>query len=557
MNQTWKLGQYRGKPMLFPVQDELADQCYQLAVQVPGVNAQEEDGTVRGPINGLVACYVAAGQPVPPELRRMVHTRKLDTMSGGYGASPIHGLPEFQVEGWRTMALKYGAGIMNNDDMGLGKTVQTIASMQAVDPNVAKLVLCPAFLRPQWASEIQRWTQALGNREPSIQVIWPRADRRSKKPVNLKAEWIVAFYLDAERALEFVDDRRYVLIVDELHNLRNVGKMRYEALEMASLSAYGRIGLTASELYNDPTGLWPMYNIVSPGQWGKRWQFMTRYLGAVFNEWGGLAMPEVEGTAGRFTLQNVDELNARRALHSIRRIKQDVWSQLPFDAKIQVIWLEPTGNTRDELAAAMLGGIEDQHGHLERVSMGKVPDIVEQVRSDVQAGLPGLTFTYLKKQAEHIAKDVTGALLVTGDNTTSSKRIEKINDYVARCKVSGVAPQVVATMDSLSEGVNCQWAKVVNFGAVDPTPDKTMQCMARSVRMGQEGTIPVRIFARRYSLDERLVDLNRQKLAAQEKLAGRREQGKADLDAAFTPPGLKDALATMYERYLKLEKSEA
>lgn len=550
--KIWRLEHYKGQQVLVPRKNKskIIKRAFAIASAIPGAKVNMEDGEVMGGPGALAACLEAAGQELPEGLSwgvEIVKQRKREKALGW------DCLAKFQREGARFMSQRIDHGVLNNDDMGLGKTVQSIATFCSLDQDVKKIILCPAFLRPQWKEEIERWAPKLGGGGAEVQIIWPKSDRRSTKGLNPNAEWVIAYYSDAERAMEFVGYDPYFLLVDEVHNLRGLGSKRYEEVEAISVLAQGRIGLTASETYNAIASMWQIYNIVSPGHWGPRGTFLRRHAGAYLNEFNGLELPK--GEDGEHRIYHVDELNKRRGLHGFRRIKEDVWDQLPFDTKFQVVWLDPPFGAGDSIKGAMMGGIQDRYAHLERVSMFKVPSVVELVRGDTDAGLPSLTFTYLKKQALALANDLKGALLVTGDSTSAAQRLSKINAYVARCKQEKRAPHVVATMDALSEGVNAQWAKVVNFAALDHKPDKLRQCLARAARMGQEGTVTVRIIACRSTIDEHIAHCARETLRAQFRLDGRKEKGKGDLEDALSPPGLKDALATIYERYMAMEKS--
>lgn len=548
---TW----HKGERVLDPVKhtSKIITQAYEAAARIPGARVTLEEGQVTGGHGALAAVLDAAGEPLPADLAWAVHLDGGKFRREQERARNLHTLPKFQRYGGRFTYQRVEHGVMNNDDMGLGKTVQTIAGLCMADMEARKVILCPAFLRPQWESEIKKWAPVFGDHEPVTQIIWPRSSSKKKLRINPDAQWIIAYYMDAERAVDVFGYEEYFLVVDEVHNLRGLQAKRYEEVSAVSLLAQGRVALTASELYNDVRGLWPVYNIVSPGHWGARGAFLRRYGGATFNEYGGLDLPR--GEDGEYTINNLEELNNRRGLHGFRRTKEDVWDQLPFDTKFQVTWLESPPGGASVLAAAH-GGMTERQQHLDQVSAFKVPMVAEQLHSDANGGIASLTFTYSRKQAAAIAAEVRGSLLLTGDTSTASNRLAKLNTYVAKCKAEHRAAVVVATMDALSEGANAQWAKVVNFAALDATPDKIRQCLARSARMGQEGTVIVRVFACKNTIDEHLAKLARNKLHAQYKLDGRKEEGKADLDDALSPPRMKEALEDMWERYQKAEQAD-
>lgn len=540
--KLWEWTWIKGHPALVTVSEREASirRAFEIASKIPGARVDDTDGTVTGSEGALLACLAEADQPTPSGRGWNIMPR--------HSEKAWHQLPLYQQFGAAFTYERIDQGVMINDDVGLGKTVQALAaaSVKKFDDHM-KLIICPAFVRGQWEEEIKRWVGKFrGGREAVTHVIYPQSDKRSRKPMADDTEYVICYYMDAEKAIDLIGYNRYLFIADEMHNLRNVKAKRMDQMRAATLLAAGRVGLTASPLYNDATGVWPMYDLISPGHWGTRYSFLKRYAGAVEGEYG----LEIGG------LTHVEELNKRRGLHGFRRVKEDVWEQLPFSAKYQTIWLQPPPGNGDSLKGAIMGGQAGNQAHLERVSLHKTGAVAAQVASDNEAGIPSITFTWLKLQARQLAAMLPGSLLITGDSTSSSKRREVINSYVNKCKALKRTPHVIATMDALSESVNAQWAKIVNFAAVDYTPDKIHQCIGRAVRMGQEGQVIVRFFACRNTIDEHCCNVVLTKLNEQSKMDGRREKSKADLKEALSPPGVREALATMYERFQRQEKQQ-
>lgn len=494
---------------------------------VPGAKPDDRGG-LTGALHALLTVMELSGEPVSWEKWESGDLRALQK------SEP---LLAFQKHSVSRMVGGLRRGFLNFDDVGLGKTVQTIATLcEAREENTINLVLCPAFLRSQWKGEIERWAPQFGEESPRVHVLWPAADKRSRGEPDAGATWIVAYYMDVERARGIIGNRRYRLVMDELHELRNLKAKRYKQVRGAAMFAAGRIGLTGSPLYNKADKIHPMLDLVTPGDWGSYWAFNGRYASAVPGEWGMVAG----------ALSNVQELRQRMSLGSIRRVKADVADQLPFSTKFQTVWLDPPPGM--SMAGALLNGLTGLSNHLRAVAAAKNPAAAAQISADQEAEIPSLTYTWLRDHADNLAREVKGSLLIRGDGSASS-RLEKISEYIEKCKGLGITPAVIATMDSLTVGANLQFAKVCNFAAFDYTPDKMHQCIGRVARMGQSGEVTVRFFAMRRTADEHYINVLTSKLSEQVKLAGRSEEAKVSFKEALSPVATTDALKELYERW--------
>ncbi len=515
-----------GGTKLVPVKAHFTEAAVSLASQIPGAQVTDE-GVVTGANHALRAVLDLDGQE-----HKGLHI--------GAVVPCTSNLPAFQREGVNFLTRNLEVGCLLNDDVGLGKTVQTIAAVAG--RSECKVVMCPAFLRPQWKGEIEKWVPKLFlNWTPTVHIVWPPSDKRSKLPPPANPDWVLCYYLDIDRAMEVVGRRPYILITDEVHNLRGYKSSRLESVDTAATFASGRISLTASAMYNDAAKVFSALNVTQPGAWGTFWNYAMRYASAI------------EGTYGLVTgkLSNVTEFRRRFALMSLRRVKGDVYDQLPYEAVFQTVWLDMPGAASMRLSAAM-SGKKGFDSNFNQTADFKVGPVVERVKNDMAEGTPGITFTYLREQAQKICAALPDSMLVLGGDNTGT-RLKRIADYVKMCERRKIAPQVVGTLDALSEGANLQWAKVINMAALSNAPDQMKQAIGRAARMGQTGTVQVRIFAVRYTYDERLVDILKHKLNEQFKMDGRKEQEKLDLTTALSERNQVSALRAMYERALNEE----
>jgi len=515
--------------------------CIALAETIPGADV-DDGGCVSGNSDHAIAAVAKLDGLRPNRFNTIAEF-------GFHPERTNNRLPEFQDKGAGFTHDHIATGVLNNDDIGLGKTIETIAAMAILDPRAVKLVLCPAFLKTQWKSEIETWAPKFLEECPTkVAVLWPPSDARSKIPIDMSmVTWLIAFYLDAERAVDAIESRPYFLVIDEIHNVRGYRTQRLNAVTGATRFAAGRVGLTGSLLYNDAARLHPILDLISPGGWGNYSAFAVRYASGI------------QGTFGLTTgaLSNEAELRERLSYCSFRRTREEVADQLPFEAKYQTLWIDAPSVKRG------LGfAFRSQAGlisHVRAVAEAKILPLKEQIENDIAAGIPSITFTWMKEHAAAIAKAVgPAAFCVTGD-IPAKHRLQLVDDYVRRCLsrddwIRPLTPSLVCTMDSLGEGANLQWAKAVNLASLDYTPDKIRQALGRALRMGQLGTVPVRIFAVRGSVDEHYVSILRRKLTEQFKLDGREEKSKVDLFTALGGKETQRVLEAMYERFSKEER---
>lgn len=503
---------------------------------IPGLTVQSNGWSVHGARHALEAGAAQARMDVMvKKLGPPIASKLIITDHSNY-------LPKYQREGIGFAKATFMDGCLIHDDMGLGKTVQAIAAVH--NQSTVKLVLCSAYMRPQWAAEIQKWTEKLGLEPRPVFVLPPAAERATAKRQARLAklavgDWLIAFYRDAEAAMKLIGYKPFTIIVDEAHNLRGLGTKQVDQVQGASTFAAGRIALTGSALVNDVAKLFPVLNMVQPGGFGNYWSFTERYASARRGEYGWQTGDS----------SNMAELRQRMQHCSIRRIKSDVADQMPFDTKYTTVWLDVGPSAFKALESFNVRGVSAST-YASVIADAKRPAIVEAVASDRAALLPGIVFTFLKSQARKLAQDIPDALAIDGD-VDPMERKTRIDRYVAEMMALKKVPTLCATIDSVGEGLNMQWAKVVSFGALDLTPDRLRQGIGRAARMGQTGTVTVRFFVARGTSDEWAIETVAKKLREQESFAGRAEEEKTKMGKALSPAGerVEDVLRAMWQRY--------
>lgn len=514
--------------MLTPASGALDLMQRRMVREIPGAIVDDETGETQGANHLLHTVASVFGAVGKPPNRRPLKTNHRPQLS------------KYQLYGVARLEREMEAGAVCHDDVGLGKTPTTIAALAGLP--LVKLVLCPSYLRPQWRSEIRKWTKVFRGIEEFVHLVKPPSEVRKKDPPLIPASghWVVAYYAEAQRAIDAIHAHHaqgYVMVVDEAHNLRTLGSHRTQEVKDAAIWASGRIALTGDLLVNNYPKLYPILDIVQPGAFGSYTDFIRRYAGATHNDYAWVA--------GKHPTHEA-ELKERLGYFMFRRTWDDIPpAERPFETAMQTIWV-PIGKGHRALRSLMAKGIETMT-YAKAIAEAKGPAIIEALRNDQAAGIPSLTFTLTRKQASELAHAVKG-FYVDGD-TEGEKRLAKVAAYVRECELKGRTPMVFSTFQALGEGANLQWAKVVNMASIPFGSDVLRQAFARAARRGNVGTITARFFVARGTADEQLVALIRQKLKMQLALAGKNESAKVDMLGAleFSAKEVNDVLQRMLD----------
>jgi non-specific serine/threonine protein kinase len=177
---------------------------------------------------------------------------------------------------WLYLLAKLGLGACLADDMGLGKTIQVISLLMVLklenDRNRRpSLLIAPASLLANWASEIQRFT-------PSLKIL---IAHKSAMPVpSLKSlsrdylrsvDLIITSYGSLLRTDWFSEKEWRLLILDEAQAIKNpTAKQTKAAKQLVGIS---RFALTGTPIENRLGDMWSIFDFINPGLLGSAQQF--------------------------------------------------------------------------------------------------------------------------------------------------------------------------------------------------------------------------------------------------------------------------------------------
>lgn len=420
------------------------------------------------------------------------------------------------------------------DEMGLGKTIQAIGVINA-DPSIKKvLVICPSFLKRNWAKEIKKWAV----RSFSVKIIdgsqWVEAD------VQIINYDILARHSDRLRSSQYD-----LVIIDEVHYCKNPKALRTihalggrvgekgKEVEVAPIPARRRVYLTGTPLLNRPVELWPILHNLDPDTFKSFMSFAKRYCGAYQDRFAW----HFDGAS------NLEELQKKlRASVMIRRMKADVLKELPpkrrqiielpansaasvvkaeqaayarhqsmlLDLQVAVELAKASDDPKDyedavkALKAGYVAAFDEISRQRHEVALAKVPYVVEHVKAILEGGNKVVVFAHHIDVAESIAEGLRE--VANGVVIHSKVNNEKRDEYVTMFQNETDCMWCVGTIGAAGVGLTMTASSIVVFAELDWVPANLSQAEDRCHRIGQIGSVLVQHLVLEGSLDAHIAE---------------------------------------------------
>jgi superfamily II DNA or RNA helicase len=429
-------------------------------------------------------------------------------------------LRAYQFEGyvWMARLAHAGLGACLADDMGLGKTVQTLALLLHRAAAGPALVIAPTSVCGNWVAEAGRFA-------PGLRVVlYGDGDRAQQLQGAGPGDLLVASY-----ALAQIDEAGFgavewaTLVLDEAQALKNAATKR--ARSVATLKAGFRLALSGTPVENRLADLWSIMNLLNPGLLGSSGQFGERFATPIERDRDEAARQRLRRLVAPFLL---------------RRTKAQVLSDLPPRTEI-VHRVEPGPEERAFLEASRRAALERVAG-LESESEGGqsafhvlaeltrlrraacdprlvAPELgivgakaheFEQLATELVAGRhKALVFSqftdFLKLLAERL--DVAGLSYQYLDGSTpAAERGKRVAAFQR-----GEGELFLISLKAGGFGLNLTAADYVLI--VDPwwNPAAEDQALGRAHRIGQLRPVTVYRLVTAGSIEERIVELHRDK----------------------------------------------
>jgi non-specific serine/threonine protein kinase len=179
---------------------------------------------------------------------------------------------------WLYLLAKLGLGACLADDMGLGKTIQMLALLLVLKDQMdgkeePSLLVAPASLLANWASEIERFAPSLRTLIAHPSAL-PAADLKAMEKERLQnTDLVITSYGTLLRIPWILDTSWHIVILDEAQAIKNPASKQTRAAK--SLQARGRFALTGTPIENRLGDLWSIFDFINPGLLGSAKEFST------------------------------------------------------------------------------------------------------------------------------------------------------------------------------------------------------------------------------------------------------------------------------------------
>ena len=263
-------------------------------------------------LDGAFGDGADAAPPLPDEMERRAEdvraalARRIDPP-----ARLRAELRPYQRDGyeWLSRLASCGFGACLADDMGLGKTLQAIALLLERAGDGASLVVAPASVCGNWRAELARFAPTL---RPLMAWDGKAGDDDGAIASAGPGDIVIAGYgLLVSREDQFASRKWNGVVLDEAQAIKNETTRRARAARR--LDARFRVAATGTPVENRLTELWSIVDFLNHGLLGSSSDFVRRFTQ------DGRATPALKRLVAPFIL---------------RRLKRDVLDDLPEKTEI-------------------------------------------------------------------------------------------------------------------------------------------------------------------------------------------------------------------------------
>uniref|UniRef100_UPI00398E8020 DNA annealing helicase and endonuclease ZRANB3 isoform X2 n=1 Tax=Pristiophorus japonicus TaxID=55135 RepID=UPI00398E8020 len=237
-------------------------------------------------------------------------------------------LLSFQKEGIK-FAIERNGRCMIADEMGLGKTIQAIAVAYFYKKEWPMLIVVPSSLKYPWIEEMEKWITELN--PDDINLIESKSDigRIPTSKVTILGYGLLT--TDAQTLVDALYNQNFqVVIVDESHYIKSRNAARSTILVPIVQKAARAVLLTGTPALSRPEELFMQINALYPRKFGTWTDYAKKYCNAHLRYFGKRAQWDCKGAS------NLDELHQRLSNIMIRRMKDEVLTQLPPKIRQQI-----------------------------------------------------------------------------------------------------------------------------------------------------------------------------------------------------------------------------
>ncbi len=460
---------------------------------------------------GVAPTQAAAGG-LPEEVAQRIEQHPLDV--AGLGVQ----LRRYQEFGAR-FALAQRRVVLG-DEMGLGKTIQALAAMVDIEarrPGSRFLVVAPAGILFNWVHEVHARTGL------AYRVLYGREfEDELEKWATEGGVGVTSYPFLAQRDLPARIAERgggvALLVADEAHYVKNPEAQRSQAVARAARLAEHVLFLSGTPMENRPEEMLDLLGVLGLEQLGDEPVAELRQ--------------HVESRSPR-------AFRAAVAPAYLRRNQRDVLTELPERIETEE-WVDLSPNDFAAYRDAVERG--DFMGMRQAAILGdgsglsaKLDHLAVLLEDHAESGRKVVVFSYFLNVLQVLSKRFGCQGCITGA-MPPKERMELVQAFNA---AEGHAI-LLAQVEAGGQGLNMQGGSVVVLVEPQYKPTTEAQAIARVHRMGQTEKVIVHRLLARDCVDQRLLDLVREKAELFQAYADR--SALKDASAQATHAGLARAI---------------
>ena len=405
---------------------------------------------------------------------------------------------------------------MNGDDPGLGKTIQTICAI-AMLKKLPVVVCCPATLKENWKSEIERFSNLKALiLQDSNKLSWMKYFEASRADVfitnyeSLKKYFVEKMpdsgrFMSKQIKLRPEWEKVRVLVIDESHRCKDPKTQQTKILLRLGFQKEHVFLLSGTPVVNKPMDLYPQLAIMNKlHHFGGKKGFVERYCAGG----DGSSFPKEL----RFLLNKYCYF---------KRNKRDVLTEIPAKQRQTLVceinnrkeydlaenefarWLKHSGANSKSIDKSMQAEFLVKMGVLRKISaIGKIPTVIEFTNDLIQSGEKVVLFAHHREIFEKLYAVYPHALFVTG-GIPQERRQANVNlfqtDPARKLIICGNKPG----------GVGITLTASSNVGIIE-YPWHWADCLQiedRLDRIGQLSSVMATYFFGKDTIDQRLFDI--------------------------------------------------
>jgi len=458
-------------------------------------------------------------------------------------------LRDYQITGfnWLCQLAHWNVGGCLADDMGLGKTVQSLAAILVHASKGPTLVVAPLSVMNNWTEECQNFAPTLNP------LIFGGKDRQQMLDDLSPFDLVICSYgLLPIEAQKLSGVEWQTIVLDEAQAIKNRKSQRSKAA--MKLKAHFRLITTGTPVENRLEELWTLFNFLNPGLLGSYYRFKQMFV-----------VP-IEGNQDKEASQRLRKLIRPFIL---RRLKTEVLRELPEKTEI-TLHVEMSDDEAILYEAQRLNSLEninksdDAPGqkhfqilaeltrlrqlccnpslvlpdtHIKSSKLKVFMDTIKELRENQHKALVFSQFVgHLAILRKALDKEKIAYQYLDG-STPATERKKRINDFQ-----NGSGDFFLISLKAGGTGLNLTAADYVIH--MDPwwNPAVEDQASDRAHRIGQTRPVTVYRLVVKDSIEERIVDLHKEKRdLAESILAGSETAGRLSASALLSLMQGKDA----------------